>query len=125
MVLHPDFANAPYAYVVYNYSSSGNIKEKLVRYTYNMSNNTLGSPITMIDNIGGAAIHNGSRLLILEDNTLLMTTGDASDTSTSQDLSNLNGKFLRFNLDGTIPANNPNPNSYVYSFGHRNAQGLT
>ena len=125
MALHPDFANSPYAYVVYNYSSSGNIKEKLVRYTYNAGNNTLGSPVTMIDNIGGASIHNGSRLLILADNTLLMTTGDASDTSTSQDLSSLNGKFLRFNLDGSIPADNPNPNSYVYSFGHRNAQGLT
>lgn len=42
----------------------------------------------------------------------------------SQDITSLNGKVLRINLDGSIPADNPDPTSYVYSFGHRNSQGL-
>ena len=59
-------------------------------------------------------IHNGSRLLVLPDNTLLMTTGDAGDGGQSSQSDNSdNGKVLRFNLDGSVPSNNPDPTSYV------------
>ena len=72
-----------------------------------------------------AGIHNGSRLLVLPDNTLLMSTGDKGDGgSSSQNFNSLNGKILRLNLDGSIPADNPTAGSYVYSMGHRNPQGL-
>ena len=58
-------------------------------------------------------IHNGSRLLVLPDNTLLMTTGDVGDGGVSSQSDNSdNGKVLRFNLDGSVPAN-PTPGSYV------------
>ncbi|MDX5346111.1 MAG: PQQ-dependent sugar dehydrogenase, partial [Hymenobacteraceae bacterium] len=123
MALHPDFANNPYVYTVYTYSSGSTILEKVVRCTYNGS--SLGSPFILLDNIIGANVHDGSRLLILPDNTLLVSTGDAANSSTSQNQNSLNGKILRMNLDGTIPANNPTPGSYVYSYGHRNPQGLT
>jgi aldose sugar dehydrogenase len=123
MVLHPDFNQHPYLYTVYTYNKpGGGLTEKLVRYTYNGT--TLTSPTILLDNIAATSIHNGSRLLILPDLTLLMTTGDASNTSTSQNQSSLNGKILRLNLDGTVPADNPVPGSYVYTFGHRNPQGL-
>ena len=79
----------------------------------------------LIDAIGGNAIHNGSRLLITSDQKIMMTTGDTGDGGvSSQDLTSLNGKILRVNLDGSIPSDNPNPASYVYSYGHRNGQGL-
>jgi hypothetical protein len=56
---------------------------------------------------------------------MLMTTGDAGDTDNSQDLESLNGKILRLNPDGSIPTDNPfGPDSYVYTWGNRNAQGL-
>ena len=122
MVLHPDFDNHPYVYVVYTYLESSHIRERLVRYTY--SNGALGSPLVLIEGIPGASTHDGSRLLIDKDLKLYMTTGDARNTSLPQDLSSLNGKVLRLNLDGSIPDDNPFSGSYVWSWGHRNAQGL-
>ena len=53
-----------------------------------------------------------------------MTTGDALQASEAQNRASLNGKILRLNLDGTIPANNPTAGSRVYTLGHRNPQGL-
>jgi glucose/arabinose dehydrogenase len=120
MTIHPDFTNNPYVYVVYNYGTS--YREKLVRYTYN--NNSLGSPLPLLDNIAAASIHNGSRLRIGPDNKLYMTTGDAANQSLPQNINSVNGKVLRLNLDGTIPADNPVAGNPYWSFGHRNAQGL-
>jgi glucose/arabinose dehydrogenase len=78
----------------------------------------------LLDNITAATTHSGSRLLILPDRTLLMTTGDAQLRPESQNPASLNGKILRLNLDGSIPTNNPTPGSLVYTLGHRNPQGL-
>jgi len=122
MVLHPDFSNQPYLYVVYTYLDSGVIKERLVRYTY--SNQSLSSPLILIDAIPGSSRHDGSRLVIDSNLKLFMTTGDATDQSLPQDLSSLNGKVLRLNLDGSVPDDNPIAGSYIWSWGHRNAQGL-
>jgi PQQ-dependent dehydrogenase (s-GDH family) len=119
MALHPQFEANPYVYVFYGYGNP--YKNKLVRFSY--ANGTLGNPQTLIANIPASSIHNGSRILIADDK-LFVTTGDASDTSTPQNLNSLAGKVLRLNLDGSIPADNPNANSYVWSYGHRNAQGL-
>ncbi len=124
MVLHPDFAAKPYVYVVYNYTDQGVLKEKLVRFTYAASAGTLGAPLVLLGGIVATTNHSGSRLLILPDRTLLMTTGDALQASEAQNRASLNGKILRLNLDGTVPADNPTPGSYVYTFGHRNPQGL-
>ncbi|KQC01223.1 sorbosone dehydrogenase family protein [Pedobacter sp. Hv1] len=119
MALHPDFATNPYVYVVYNYGTT--YKGKVVRYTY--SGGALNNPQILLDQIPAASIHNGSRLLI-NANKLFITTGDASDTSTPQNNTSISGKILRINLDGTIPADNPNRNSPIWTSGHRNPQGL-
>ena len=124
MVLHPDFAAQPYVYVVYNYTDAGALKEKLVRYTYSATARTLTAPLVLLGGIGATTNHSGSRLCILADRTLLMTTGDALQASEAQNPASLNGKTLRLNLDGTIPASNPTPGSAVYTLGHRNPQGL-
>lgn len=122
MVLHPDFTNSPYVYVVYNYGTTSAVKEKIVRYTYNGT--TLTSPQILLDNILGASIHNGSRLVITPDLKLFITTGDANNTSLAQNTSSLSGKILRINLDGSIPADNPYSGSPIWSIGHRNPQGM-
>ena len=122
LALHPDFATNPYVYIVYTYLSGSNILERLVRYTYNGS--SLVSPLTLLDNITGNTTHIGSRLLILPDKTLLMSTGDAQSQSLPQNKNALEGKILRMNLDGTVPADNPTPNSLVYAVGLRNTQGI-
>ncbi len=121
LVLHPEFNDTAHVFVVYTYND-GDIREKLVRYTYNGTG--LADAVTLIDDIPGGNTHDGSRLLILPDRTLLMTTGDARITGTPQDISSLAGKTLRINLDGTIPDDNPINGSPVWSWGHRNHQGL-
>ncbi|TGE21816.1 T9SS type A sorting domain-containing protein [Hymenobacter aquaticus] len=124
MVLHPDFPATPYLYIVYNYTDGGVLKEKLVRYSFSVATNSLSAPLVLLGNITAATTHSGSRLLILPDRTLLMTTGDAQLQSEAQNRGSLNGKVLRLNLDGSVPANNPTPGSLVYTLGHRNPQGL-
>jgi glucose/arabinose dehydrogenase len=122
MVQHPEFMSNGFLYVVYNYDKAGSYTEKVVRLKF--SNSALTEPLVLIDNIPAASIHNGSRLLITADNKLMITTGDAANTQAAQDLNSLSGKILRINLDGTIPSDNPFPQNPVWSYGHRNPQGL-
>lgn len=123
LVHHPDFSSNPYIYVVYTYNGQNGLLEKVVRFSY--INESLVDETTLLDNIPANRIHNGSRLLVTSDLKLLMTTGDAGNTNLSQDINSLGGKILRMNLDGSIPNDNPIAGSYIYSYGHRNAQGLT
>ncbi|KXB97203.1 MAG: hypothetical protein AA908_07820 [Chlorobi bacterium NICIL-2] len=123
MALHPNFADSPHVFVAYTWREGSQILERIVRFTYDGS--VLGDMRILLDRIPGATIHNGCRLLILPDRTLLVTTGDANVASRAQDLQSLSGKVLRLRLDGTIPDDNPFPGSPVWSLGHRNAQGLT
>ena len=135
MTLHPEFSTSPYLYVVYTYNAlpdapGENTLERLERYRYDAASNSLIDPLVLIDSIEANIYHDGSRLLVLPDNTLLMATGDAANRSLPQDPGSLNGKMLRINLDGSIPADNPWaaaewPSSLIWSTGHRNPQGLT
>jgi glucose/arabinose dehydrogenase len=123
MVLHPNFSANPHVFVAYNYNATGGgYREKLVRFTYNGS--TLTNPLTLLENIPAANIHNGSRLVISPDLKIFMTTGDAANTALPQNTSSLAGKILRLNLDGSIPSDNPVPGNAYWSLGHRNPQGL-
>jgi glucose/arabinose dehydrogenase len=125
MVLDPNFIVNNYFYVAYNYTAASNdYREKIVRFTYNPASGKAGNPFTLIENIDGATTHNGCRMVFSKDNKLLFTTGDARVTSNSQNVDSLNGKILRINPDGTIPSDNPFPENPVWSWGHRNAQGL-
>ena len=119
MALHPEWDTTPKVYLAY--TAFGN-QERLS--VFDWDGESLGNE-EILHSVGAAGIHNGSRLLVLPDNTLLMSTGDLGDGGvSSQDDNDDNGKILRFNLDGTIPADNPDPNSYVFTKGHRNSQGL-
>lgn len=120
LALDPNFSANPYVYVAYNYNQGG-YKERIVRYTY--GSGSLSNPTILLDNIDGANYHNGCRLEIIN-NQLYLTTGDATNTSTSQNTSLINGKTLRINLDGSIPTDNPINGSAIWSWGHRNPQGL-
>jgi len=122
MALHPKFSSSPYVYVAYDYSEGGDYKEKIVRYTYNGT--TLIDPITILDNIDASGIHNGCRLLIGPDLKLFITTGDASNQSLPQNKNAVNGKILRLNLDGSVPGDNPVAGNPLWTWGHRNPQGL-
>ncbi len=121
IVLHPDFNANHYLYVHYTYSTT---TSKIVRYEYDIVNNTLVNPTIILGSIPAGVSHNGSRMVILGDK-LFISLGDTYNTPTvAQNLNSINGKMLRMNLDGSIPTDNPTPGSYVYSWGHRNPQGL-
>lgn len=121
MALHPSFTTSPQVFVAYNYNSGGGYREKIVRYQYD--GNTLINPVIILDNIAASNIHNGCRLLIIGDK-LFISTGDASNQSLPQNTGAVNGKILRLNLDGSIPGDNPIAGNPLWSYGHRNAQGL-
>lgn len=84
----------------------------------------LGSPETIFVGIPAAGYHNGGRIAFGPDGMLYITTGDALEPSRSQNLDSLAGKILRLTPDGDIPEDNPFEDSPVYSYGHRNPQGM-
>ncbi|MBO0980395.1 sorbosone dehydrogenase family protein [Microbacterium sp. SD291] len=85
---------------------------------------SLGEPDTVIDGIPAAGNHNGGRIDFGPDGMLYITTGDAGDRGSAQDPDALSGKILRLEPDGGIPGDNPFGDSPVYSYGHRNPQGI-
>lgn len=128
LVLHPDFENTPHVFIGYNFllDGSGSNNERtrirIARYTYD--GEKLTDPFILKDDIQGWWNHDGCRLWITDDEKLLVTIGDAAQANLAQMLDNENGKLLRMNLDGSIPEDNPFPDSYIWSYGHRNQQGL-
>jgi glucose/arabinose dehydrogenase len=120
---HPDFKNNHFLYVFLTYEEDGTLWNKVLRITE--SNNKLQDAITIFDKIPGSVFSNGGFLKFGPDGKLYVGTGTVSDSShLPQDLDSLAGKILRLNDDGTIPADNPYPNSPIYSLGHRNPQGM-
>jgi aldose sugar dehydrogenase len=83
----------------------------------------LNDKVVLLDGVKGASNHDGGRIEFGPDGKLYITTGDAQEPNLAQDTNSLNGKILRINPDGTIPTDNPFNNA-VYSYGHRNVQGL-
>ena len=84
----------------------------------------LGEVETVLDGIPSANIHNGGRLAFGPYGMLYITAGDAADPGAAQDASSLGGKILRVTPEGEVPADNPFPDSPVWSLGHRNPQGI-
>lgn len=122
IALHPDYEKNHYLYLYYTYRASGNLLNKIVRYT--LIDNKLKEDKVIIDKLAGGQIHNGGRLRFGPDKKLYIETGDAARPASAQDRQSLNGKILRVNDDGSIPDDNPFSDSPVYSLGHRNPQGL-
>lgn len=123
LVLDPNYSQNHYMYVMHSYTEGGQIYNRVLRLIEN--NDRASIDRILLDQIPGNRIHNGGRLKIGPDNLLYITTGDAAEPSLAQDYASLSGKILRLTLDGNIPADNPIPNSPIYSLGLRNPQGLS
>ena len=125
LALDPNFAKNRYLYAAYTYRSGVfSLRNRLVRLREDAKSRKGVIDKTLIDNVDGAGNHDGGRVKFGPDGKLYWTTGDAQETALSQSLKSLSGKILRLNADGTVPDDNPFPNSYIYSYGHRNPQGL-
>jgi len=120
LAVTPDFPERDNWIYVFHTSANDN---RLVRIRY--VNNALdtSSVQVLLKGIGRNKFHNGGRLRFGPDNKLYVATGDAQEESSAQDIDSLQGKVLRINTDGSVPADNPY-NNYVWSYGHRNPQGL-
>ncbi|QKV92401.1 PQQ-dependent sugar dehydrogenase [Streptomyces sp. NA02950] len=84
----------------------------------------LGAPDTIFKGIPKGAIHNGGRIAFGPDKMLYAGTGESGDRGLAQDLDSFGGKILRMTPEGEPVHGNPDPDSVVYSYGHRNVQGL-
>jgi glucose/arabinose dehydrogenase len=106
-----------WVYVYYTTASDN----RVVRMRFDGS--SLGEQEVIIDGIPRAGFHNGGRMTFGPDGMLYIATGDATASRNSQNVDSLGGKILRLNPDGSVPDGNPF-DSPVWSFGHRNPQGL-
>jgi glucose/arabinose dehydrogenase len=128
MTLHPQFAKNHFVYLAYAYQDSA--KQQRVRVArYRETGKTLTDTKTIIENIPAARYHSGTRLRFGPDGKLYITTGDATQQSQAQKLDTLAGKTLRLNDDGSVPTDNPfinqkNARPEIWTYGHRNAQGM-
>lgn len=130
-----------YVFIAYTYNSSGR-KLRISRFTFNNATKTLGSELALLQGMPASNDHNSGRLIFGPDLKLYYSFGDQGSnqfanactpilaqnlpTSTS-DYANYPGKILRMNTDGTVPTDNPTLagiKSHVYTYGHRNPQGL-
>ena len=122
LAVDPDFENNNYVYLYETYESeTGGTFNRIARYVLN---NGLTEKVILLEGIPGAKYHDGGRIAFGPDGALYVTTGDAVNPEIAQDLRSLGGKILRMNSDGSVPESNPFEDSFVYSYGHRNPQGL-
>ena len=124
IAIDPNYSENGYIYLYYTYNEFISTSNKVVRYQINQENWTLTEDKVLIEGIPGGPFHDGGRIKFGPDGKLYITTGDAGNPALSQDLNSPAGKILRINSDGSVPGDNPYGDSFVYSFGHRNPQGI-
>lgn len=122
LAFHPHFKENSYVYLSFSYEINDRTFNKVARFK--LGNKRLQAERTIIAQLPGGGIHNGCRIRFGPDGKLYVTTGDAAHREIAQDTLSLGGKILRLNDDGSIPEDNPFPDSPVYTLGHRNGQGL-
>ena len=117
VAVSPDYADDKLVYLYFTASSDN----RVVRAAYD--GNGLGSLEPVVTGIPKGGNHNGGRIEFGPDGMLYVATGETGDTGLSQDKESLGGKILRVTPDGKAAPGNPFGN-LVWTYGHRNVQGL-
>ena len=139
IALHPQFAENRWVYFTYAHGSANANQTRVARAQFDGTALSNWTVLFEVDRVKEDGQHFGSRLEWLPDNTLLVSIGDGGNPPVSldgafirnqaQNLETRLGKVVRLNEDGSIPADNPFVNQAgadpaVWSYGHRNIQGL-
>jgi aldose sugar dehydrogenase len=122
LALHPNFTQNHLMYVYHTYAKNGGLYNKVLMLTE--KNNKIVNSKIILDGIPASDSNNGGRIKFGPDGKLYVSTGDSEIPELAQNTKSLAGKLLRLNDDGTIPDDNPIPESPVYSYGHRDIQGF-
>lgn len=122
VAVHPNFESNNYVYLYFTTKNNNRFENRVARYLY--KNGNLDFDKIILSDIRGNIYHNAGKIAFGPDGFLYITAGDALDEPLAQNKSVLAGKILRVDAEGKFPKDNPF-NNEVYSFGHRNPQGLT
>jgi glucose/arabinose dehydrogenase len=122
IAIDPDFADNAFVYAYYTTRVGGRLINRLVRLREDAGRGVVDR--VLLDEIPGAGLHDGGRVKIGPDRRIYVTVGDAEQAGRAQNPGSPNGKILRLERDGSIPADNPFSGSPVLSLGHRHPQGL-
>jgi len=117
-----DFETSRLAYLYHSYRSGSRLANKVIQARFN--GESWQETRVLLAGIPGHRLYNGGRIAIGPDGHLYVTTGWTENGRLPQDLASLAGKILRMTPSGQVPKDNPFEGSYVYSYGHRNPQGL-
>ncbi|WP_267244738.1 PQQ-dependent sugar dehydrogenase [Streptomyces sp. PR69] len=123
LAVSPDYASDRMVYAYFTTASDNRIARMLYD-EQKPAGQQLGAPDTVLRGIPKGIIHNGGRIAFGPDKMLYAGTGETGDTGLAQDKESLGGKILRMTPDGDPVHGNPEADSVVYSYGHRNVQGL-
>jgi len=121
VALHPNFASNNFIYLYLTTENDGKLSNQIERYQ--LKNDDLTNKKVVLSDIPASQNHNGGDIAFGPDEKVYVTTGDAQQEKLAQDTESLAGKILRLNDDGSVPDNNPFENE-VWSYGHRNPQGI-
>ncbi len=119
LAIAPTFGSDHWLYIMHT-SPADN---RIVRIRFDGGTLNTGTEQVLLSGILRNKFHNGGRLRFGPDGKLYASTGDAQNGDNAQNRASLNGKILRLNADGSVPPDNPF-GTYVWSYGHRNPQGL-
>jgi glucose/arabinose dehydrogenase len=123
LALSPDFATDRWLYAYFT-SDSDNRIARMQLSRDGAGEFSLGQPEIIFSEIPKASTHNGGRIRFGPDGFLYVGTGDSQRREQPQDREALGGKILRLTPDGKPAPGNPFGDNPVYSYGHRNVQGL-
>ncbi|MEU2248093.1 PQQ-dependent sugar dehydrogenase [Streptomyces sp. NPDC019224] len=124
LAVSPDFGSDHLVYAYFTTASDNRIARMIYDENGSTPGQSLGAPDTILRGIPKGSIHNGGRIAFGPDRALYAGTGETGDDERAQDKESLAGKILRMTPDGEPLHGNPEADSVVYSYGHRNVQGL-